>query len=81
LWRDNGDLEGRRAGRHGGERRGVSRLGRHAGDATLMAQDSAAPDATSYDAVANYDAADGAVDALDASFDAHPDVVWIPPVQ
>jgi hypothetical protein len=55
--------------------------GGHAGDATLTAPDSAGPDATSYDAVANDDAADDAVDALDASFDARPDVVWIPPVQ
>jgi hypothetical protein len=55
--------------------------GNSASDATLMVRDSAAPDATSYDAVANNDAADDAVEALDASFDARPDVVWIPPVQ
>jgi hypothetical protein len=50
-------------------------------DATLMAPESAAPDASSYDALANDDAAADAVAALDATFDAHPDVVWIIPVQ
>jgi hypothetical protein len=55
--------------------------GGDSGDATLRASDSAASDATSYDAVANDDAADDAVETLDASFDAKPDVVWIPPVQ